>query len=249
MGGIQTMIAILTDFGDSEYLGIMKGVIYSICPQAKVTDLYTRVSPQNIREGAWILLQSYKYFPRNTIFLCVVDPGVGGGRKALGIETKHYFFVGPDNGLLYPTVQEDGVRRAVRLSEEGASRTFHGRDVFARAAAELEKETELEQLGEVVEISTMLEFHLDLKKRIGEIVRIDRFGNIITNLPHIGKPKYTIVLRTQTLQLSFFETYAMAPENELFLIEGSSKTLEISLKNAQAINQLEAQVGEKIQIT
>ncbi|MFX0210227.1 MAG: S-adenosyl-l-methionine hydroxide adenosyltransferase family protein [Candidatus Hodarchaeota archaeon] len=243
------MITILTDFGLSEYVGVMKGVIYSIAPQAKVTDLYHNVTPQNIREGAWILLQSYKYFPKNTIFLCVVDPGVGSERKALGIATQHYFFVGPDNGLMYPTVQEDIVQNVVRLSETGASRTFHGRDVFARAAAELENGVTLHQLGELVEITTALEFLLDLPKRMGEVVRIDRFGNIITNLPHIGKHDYSVVFGTHFQKLTFYETYAMAPENEIFLIEGSSKTLEISLKNGSAVNVLEAHVGMQIKIS
>ncbi|MFQ6125139.1 MAG: S-adenosyl-l-methionine hydroxide adenosyltransferase family protein [Candidatus Heimdallarchaeota archaeon] len=242
------MIVLLTDFGDTEYVGVMKGVIYSIVPQAKVVDLYNQVSPQNIREGAWILLQNYKFFPYNTIFLCVVDPGVGSGRNALGVETQHYIFVGPDNGLVYPTVQEDGLRFVVRLSEEGASRTFHGRDVFARAAAELEKGTELELLGEAVEIACKFEFQLDLKNRIGEIVRIDTFGNIVTNLPHIGKQSYTVTYGKFMQQLSFYKTYEAAPENMLFLIEGSSNTLEISLKNAKAINRLVVQVGELIQI-
>lgn len=242
------MIVLLTDFGDTEYVGVMKGVIYGIAPQAKVVDLYNQVNPQNIREGAWILLQSHKYFPHNTIFLCVVDPGVGSGRRALGIKTQHYFFVGPDNGLMYPTVQEDRLQLAVRLSEEGASRTFHGRDVFARTAAELEKGTGLEHLGEAVEIASKFEFHLDLKNRIGEIVRIDTFGNIVTNLPHIGKQKYTVTFGKFMQQLSYYETYEAASENVLFLIEGSSKTLEISLKNAKAINQLLVQVGELILI-
>ncbi len=243
------MIVLLTDFGDTEYVGVMKGVIYSIAPHAKVIDLYNQVSPQNIREGAWILLQSHKYFPHNTIFLCVVDPGVGSGRRALAIETQHYYFIGPDNGLMYPTVMKDGFLRAVSLSKVGASRTFHGRDVFARTAAELEKGTGFEYLGEVVEIASKFEFQLDLKNRIGEIVRIDIFGNIVTNLPHIGKQKYTVSYGIFKQQLSFYETYESAPENVLFLIEGSSETLEISLKNAKAINQLEVQMGEFIQIT
>lgn len=243
------MIVLLTDFGDSEYVGVMKGVIYSIVPQAKVIDLYNQVSPQNIREGAWILLQSYKYFPHKTIFLCIVDPGVGSRRRGLGIETQHYFFIGPDNGLMYPTVMEDGFLQAVSLSEARASRTFHGRDVFARAAAELEKGTGFEHLGETVEIASKFKFQLDLKNRIGEIVRIDTFGNIVTNLPHIGKQKYTVTYGKFMHELSFYETYEVAPDDELFLIEGSSETLEISLKNAKAINQLVVQVGELIQIT
>lgn len=243
------MIVLLTDFGESEYVGVMKGVIYSIAPQAKIVSLYNHVAPQNIREGAWILLQNHKYFPKKTIFLCVVDPGVGSGRNPLGIATQHYFFVGPDNGLMFPTVQENRIQEVVRLSETGASRTFHGRDVFARAAAELENGFALHQIGEPSELTASLEFLLDLPKRMGEVVRTDRFGNIITNLPHIGKRDYTVVFGNCLHKLSFFETYTMAPENEIFLIEGSSGTLEISLKNGSAVNTIEVHVGMQIKIS
>src|SRR3989344_5807694 len=109
------MIVILTDFGNSEYVGVMKGVIYSTNPNSKIVDLYNFVNPQNVKEGAWILYNNYKYFPKNTIFLCVVDPGVGSKRQCLAIKTKNYFFVGPDNGLMYKAATEDKLIAAVKL--------------------------------------------------------------------------------------------------------------------------------------
>ena len=109
------MIAILTDFGSSEYLGAMKGVICSINKNSKVIDLYNFVEPQNIKEAAWILYKNYKFFPKNTIFLCVVDLGVGSQRQCLAIKAKNYFFVGPDNGLMYKAAVEDKIITAVKL--------------------------------------------------------------------------------------------------------------------------------------
>ena len=141
------MIAILSDFNDSAYLGQMKGAILSRHWQARLVDLSHAIKPQNVREGAWVLEQSFAFFPKGTIFLCVVDPGVGGKRKAIAARTKNYLFVGPDNGLLYPSLKKDGLKAVVKLSTKGASQTFHGRDVFAKAAAELEKGVKLERLG------------------------------------------------------------------------------------------------------
>jgi S-adenosylmethionine hydrolase len=130
------VIVLLTDFGESEYAGVMRGVIYSICPDAQIVDLTHLVPSQSIREGAWILLQSYKYFPKGTVFVSVVDPGVGTARDAVVVVTKNYIHIGPDNGLLYPVASDDGIERVYRiLIDEGVSKTFHGRDIFAKAAA------------------------------------------------------------------------------------------------------------------
>src|SRR3989344_2641791 len=111
------MIALLTDFGNSEYVGVVKGVVCSVNKDAKITDLYNFVHPQNIKEAAWILYSSYSYFPKNTVFLCIVDPGVGSKRKCLAIKTKNYFFVGPDNGLMYKAACDDNIIDVVALNE------------------------------------------------------------------------------------------------------------------------------------
>lgn len=240
------MITLLTDFGQSEYVGVMKGVIYSMYPQAIVCDLYHSLSPQYIKEGAWILLQNYKYFPKGTIFVCVVDPGVGSERNALLIKTKNYFFIGPDNGLMYPAAIEDGIEKVIILSTQGVSMTFHGRDVFAKAAGMFEKDKQLEKLGKPGKIEHELGFYL--KERTGEIVRIDHFGNIITNLPSLHKKKYVVTYKNKKLELPFYTTYASAPENQLFLITGSCTTLEISLKNGSALKKLKISCGDTITI-
>lgn len=240
------MIAILTDFGNSEYLGVMKGIIYSINENSKIIDLYNFANHHNIKEAAWILYKNYKYFPNNTIFLCVVDPGVGGNRQCLAVKTKNYYFVGPDNGLMYKAIIEDKIIVAVNLPLENASMTFHGRDVFAKSVALLEKGMPIERIGNKTYLKTKLDFYL--KDREGEIVRIDNFGNVITNLETLNKNLYTVKIKNLKKSLNFYNTYESAPSNELFLIKGSSDTLEISIKNANASRKLRLRIGDRIRI-
>ena len=242
------MLALLTDFGDSEYLGQMKAVIYAINPFTQLVDLSNSVKPQNIREGAWMLSTSFELFPKHTVFLCVVDPGVGGKRKAIAIQTKNYFFVGPNNGLMWPAAQKDGVKAVRILNVKNASKTFHGRDVFARAAALLESGVRFKKLGTASQKKKLekLKFFFDAKKRIGEVVKTDHFGNIITNLPHRNEKKYLVELHDFKKKLPFYETYEKAEPEELFLVEGSASTLEISKKGDSAAKTLKVRVGEHI---
>ena len=242
------MIVLLTDFGLSEYTGVMRGVIYSICPDAQIVDLTHTVPSQSIREGAWILQQSYKYFPKGTVFVSVVDPGVGTARDAVVVVTENYIHVGPDNGLLYPAASEDGIERVYRiLIDEGVSKTFHGRDIFAKAAA-------YHEAGTLGVMSTELKPGLDQallfhqEGREGEVVRIDKFGNIITNLPPISKDKYVLSIRNEQRDLPFSETYEYGPEDGVFLVTSSYDTLEIAAKNRPAIELLAFEVGERITI-
>lgn len=241
------MIVVLTDFGHSEYLGVMKGVIYSIKKNTKITDLSNFVSHHSIKEGAWILYKNYRHFPKNAIFLCVVDPGVGSRRQCLAVKTRNYFFVGPDNGLMCKAAVEDKIIAAVKLPVKNASATFHGRDVFAKAAAMLEKGVKIELLGKKTAIKTKLDFHL--KGREGEVVRIDNFGNIITNLSSLNKNLYKVKVRNFNKKLNFYKTYESALPNKLFLIKGSSGTLEISIKNSKASKKLSLKAGDKIEIS
>lgn len=240
------MIVTLTDFEDSEYLGVMKGVIYSICKDAKIADLFNKVTPQNIKEASWILLNNYHYFPKKTIFLCVVDPGVGSKRNAIAVETKNYFFVGPDNGLMNQAILRDGIKNVVKLPTKGASNTFHGRDVFAAACAKLESGIGINKLGRKTKLSSGVGFYLS--GRTGEITRIDNFGNIITNIEPLGKKEYSIDINNLSKKVKLYKTYEEAAPNKLFLIKGSSNTLEISIKNASAANKLKVKTGELIKI-
>lgn len=173
----STTVAILTDFGWSSYVGVMKGVMLSICPALQLVDLTHTITPQNIREGAWLLLTSYAYFPKGCVFLAVVDPGVGTKRKALAVKTRDYYFVGPDNGLLYPAAFKNGILDVIELNvSSNTSSTFHGRDVFSPAAAKLAAGTLFNELGKPATPEIHLTFYLE--GREGEIVTIDQFGNV-----------------------------------------------------------------------
>ena len=242
------MIVLLTDFGESEYAGVMRGVIYSISPDTQIVDLTHSVPSQSIREGAWILLQSYKYFPKGTVFVSVVDPGVGTARDAVIVKTENYVHVGPDNGLLYPAASTDGIEQVYRiLIDEGVSKTFHGRDVFAKAAAYYE-------VGTLGVMSTELKPGLDQalvfyqEGREGEVVRKDRFGNIITNIPPTESNKYIVTIRNEQRTFHFFETYEYGPENGIFLVTSSYNTLEIAAKNRPATDFVALEVGDRIKI-
>ena len=245
------MIVLLTDFGESEYVGIMRGVIASISPQSQILDLTHSISPQSIREGAWVLLKSYKHFPEETIFVAVIDPGVGTERAAVIVRTKHYTFIGPDNGLLYPAACEDEVQEVHQINiAPTASKTFHGRDVFARAGGWIaEGRLDAVETKIVPALNANLDFHQSGPE--GEIVRIDRFGNIISNIPsnQLGdSDKATLQSRLGIFELPRVETYGGAPDDGLFILVSSYDTLEIAAKNQSAFALLSLRPGDRISI-
>lgn len=247
MQGQLRMIVLLTDFGQSEYVGVMKGVIYSIHRQGQIVDLCHDITSQNLIEASWVLKNGYSYFPQSTTFCCVVDPGVGTERKALAIKTQHYYFVAPDNGLLSETLKEQKVMSVRQIPvPQSASRTFHGRDVFAKAAARIEM-GRFDELGP--ETRKMKELELYQNGPEGLVVRIDKFGNIVTNIPRQHKNKYTVQTGPKAYPMAFHATYDKARDNELFLIEGSNNTLEISLKNGAANDLLNLSSGVQIRIS
>ncbi|MCX6768187.1 MAG: SAM-dependent chlorinase/fluorinase [Candidatus Micrarchaeota archaeon] len=243
------MIVTLTDFGNSEYSGILKGMVYLVCPKAIVSDLCNCVPRHSVREGAWMLLSAMRSFPKKTVFLAVVDPGVGGARQCLAIRTKNYFFVGPDNGLLYPAASADGIVEAVALPTRGASKTFHGRDVFAKAAGRIECGARLAGLGKKTVAGNRFVFHYDSARREGEVVRIDSFGNVITSVPPAGKNHYLLEAKgLKKTKISFHPAYGEAGENELFAIEGSAGTLELAVKEASAAKKTRLKAGDRLRL-
>ncbi|MFH1409019.1 MAG: SAM-dependent chlorinase/fluorinase [Nanoarchaeota archaeon] len=236
------MIVLMTDFGQSEYVGVMKGVIRSRT-EAEILDLTHQLFPQQITQAAWLLFKNFASFPKKTIFCVVVDPGVGSGRKAILVKTKNYSFIGPDNGVLWPAASKDGINAIYEIPIKEASKTFHGRDVFAPAAASLDKGT-----FKGKRISEMQKRSFHQKDREGIVVHVDHFGNVITTLHHSGKQSYEIKTETFHDVLPFHDNYASAQEG-LFLIKGSGDTLEISMKEGNAQSIMTASIGQKIRIT
>ncbi|MDE2776894.1 MAG: SAM-dependent chlorinase/fluorinase [Chloroflexota bacterium] len=190
---MSNVIALLTDFGLGDiYVGSMKAVIVNICPAAQVIDITHAIKPQNVREAAFALLNSYHYFPAGTIFCVVVDPGVGSDRLAIAVKSEPYYFVGPDNGVLSYALAHLGAEyQAVKLETPAfqagtISQTFHGRDIFAPAAAHLSQRPAVfaSMGGELDKIvrSPMPELRYARQRLIGEVMHIDHFGNIITSI-------------------------------------------------------------------
>ncbi|HJU10868.1 MAG TPA: SAM-dependent chlorinase/fluorinase, partial [Candidatus Binataceae bacterium] len=189
----RSPIAILTDFGYRDhYVGVMKGVIAKICPRASIIDLTHGIPPQNVLAGALALQQCVDFLPPRTIILAVVDPGVGTERRPIALETKRGLrMVAPDNGLLSLAAKRAEIRRIVELRSPRywlpiVSASFHGRDIFAPAAAWLSRGVPIAELGPVVQTMVELDVGVPLTKKPneleGEIIYIDSFGNLITNI-------------------------------------------------------------------
>jgi S-adenosyl-L-methionine hydrolase (adenosine-forming) len=244
----RALIALLTDFGTRDhYVGTMKGVMLGVCPDATLVDISHDIPPHDVLAGAFELAASYKYFPNGTIFLVVVDPGVGSARRGVAVECGEYLFVAPDNGVLSIVLDETPARRTVELGERRyarptISRTFEGRDRFAPAAGWLAKGLELTALGRPA--GQLL--RLDVPKPAvtgrsidGQVVRVDRFGNLVTNIDRrtfdglVGD--HSIVIQIEGREVErVVSTYADARTGELCALFGSSDHLELAVNGGSA---------------
>lgn len=257
------VITLLTDFGTRDiYAGVMKGVILSICPDVRLIDLTHEIPPQDIRAAAWQISASYNYFPKSSIHLAVVDPGVGASRRPILVACDSHFFIGPDNGLFSLLYQSGKPFDVYVLNQkkyflDKISATFHGRDIFAPAAGHLACGTPPEELGEritdpVIFSATRPEF--DGRTLYGEVVWIDRFGNLITGISeeefkkHIqGKP---FVIKVGAISLKFLQkTYAGATEHGIIALFGSSGLLEIAEVSGSAAKRLKMGTGAAVTVT
>ena len=259
------MIALLTDFGlEDSFVASMKAVIYSINPNAKIVDITHSVSPQNIKEAAFHLKVCYKYFPKGTIFVCVVDPGVGSNREPMLLKTDEYIFLAANNGLLSPIIQNNSKFVCFNLSENfksiDISNTFHGRDIFAPAAAHLSIDKNRYNLAKAMDSSELVVFPKPfLKQNEGscietEIQHIDHFGNLITSITseHLTDSQFhslSFKFNNQKIKCLFSKCYSEAKKGELIAYIGSSGFLEIAVRNGSAARKIDCKTNEIIEVS
>ncbi len=260
------IITFLTDFGLTDtYVGVMKGVVASINPDARVIDLCHDVAPQDVRGAAFLLANAFGYFPAGTIHVAVVDPTVGSGRAALCVRAGGHYFIGPDNGALSIACYRAG-RPEIRLLENDKyfltpkSRTFHGRDVFAPAAAHLAAGAPIETMGPSARSMKRIRSPRPSVRTGptlgGRIVYVDRFGNLVTNVgpedirrafPRM-KLENLVVTCGGARMIGIVETYADAPAGEALALFGSFNLMEIAVRNGDAASRLGVGRGDGIGI-
>nr|BAL58706.1 hypothetical conserved protein [Candidatus Acetothermum autotrophicum] len=260
----MALITLLSDFGSaSGYPAAMKGVILSICPTAQIVDISHDVERHHIRAGAFVLWMVAPYFPENTVHCAVVDPGVGTARRALAIASGGQFLVGPDNGLLIPAARRLGEPKIYAIENEklfrkAVSRTFHGRDIFAPVAAHLAQGLPLTELGPPAPEYIKLSFGEGIRRGHlleGEIIYIDSFGNVITNiaghlLHELADPGTTLVVEVSRKSVSArcAHTYSDGEVSGLIVIVGSHGQVEIAANRESAAARLRARPGEPVLI-
>lgn len=254
------LITLLTDFGYNDvYVGVMKGVIAKINSAIKIIDLTHDIPPQNIAAARFNLMNAYSYFPQDTIHLAVVDPGVGSQRRAIGIRTATNFLVGPDNGLFSGVLAQNPPIAAVELTNSKywrisqPSNTFHGRDIFAPVAAYLANGVNLQDLGEAIDIETLVKLNIPecIKTENyiqGHIQYIDHFGNLITNIPENLLKNTKWVISFPDFTLTETTSYSNVPIGNPLALIGSHGWLEIAINGGNAQNKLNLNVGNMVQI-
>src|SRR5918999_946585 len=259
----RPVVALLTDFGTRDhYAGTMKAVILGICPDVTLVDITHDIPPHDTMTATLELAASYKYFPSATIFLVVVDPGVGSARRGIGADTGDYRFVAPDNGVLTAVLKETPARRIFELTERRyarptVSRTFEGRDRFAPAAAWLARGIDLSGLGRPLNSWQLLvvpEPIVGDAEIVAEVLRVDRFGNLVTNVDRRTFERFAegggieIVAGTQAVG-KVIGTYADAAPGSVCALFGSAEQLEIAVNGESAAERLGLARGARITIT
>lgn len=251
------LIAILTDFGAADgYTGVMKGVILGIAPGASLVDLTHEIPPQDVRAAAWVLHTAWHYFPQESIFLCVVDPGVGSERHPIALQAGGRTFVGPDNGLFSyvlaaltnPTDARAVLLENPRYFPAERSATFHGRDIFAPAAAWLAAGVALNDLGPTRPVESLVRLVLPQPTWRGDTlvahrVHTDHFGNILTDITgDLAQAVFAAPIVTLTLGghaiTARARTFAEGPTDALFLFRDSSGNVAIARRNGSALAAL-----------
>jgi hypothetical protein len=257
---------LLSDFGLKDpYVAEMKAVISTISPEAKIIDISHSIEKFNIRMGAFVLASASRYFPKGTVHVGVVDPSVGTNRRALLVETEHAFYIGPDNGLLTLGTQSDKIQHVyaitnTRLMLPYVSFTFHGRDVFAPAAAHLANGTLPADFGTETMDYVIPTFAAPVSKGMeltGEVLHIDDFGNIITNITSKNLEKIeakrqkflTVRLMNKTSKIRFCKAYGDVTAKDMLALIGSHDFLEISVNQGNASKKLKTKAGDALTVS
>jgi S-adenosylmethionine hydrolase len=260
--GGTPIITLTTDFGTRDpFVGIMKGVILGLAPEARIVDLTHAVPAQAVVAGAYVLRGAVPWFPPGTIHVAVVDPGVGTRRRALVVETRDAYLVGPDNGLLSLAVPARAIRRIVDVSRSRhrltpVSRTFHGRDVFAPIAAALATGARPSELGREVEAMERIRSPRIRRRRdgrlLGEVLWVDGFGNLTTN---VAFADLSAAFRGRKLSITigghvvpFRSSYAAVPHGSALALVNSSNLLEIAVNHGSAAESLGVGEGAAIEV-
>jgi S-adenosylmethionine hydrolase len=253
------IVTLTTDFGTRDwFVGTMKGVLFGINPRATVVDLTHEVPPGDIHAGAFALMAGCRYFPKGTVHVAVIDPGVGGPRHAIAVQTADYFYVGPDNGVLSWALAHECIKTVRRLEEpkyllRRISRTFHGRDIFAPAAAHLSRGLTIQRLGSEVKDWVHLSWPQSIRSRgivRGEVIYIDRFGNAITNIESVpdfnGRAVTCQVTGQRKMRCTLTEYYGAVPANRPLAVLGSSGFLEIAVNGGSAARKYGIKAGDAV---
>jgi hypothetical protein len=257
------LITLTTDFGVSDhFVGVMKGVILSLAPAARIVDLCHEIPPFSVSEAAFVISESYRYYPKKTIHVAVVDPGVGTARRPILVEAGGQVLIGPDNGvfgLIYAREPRVKVREITnrRYALKNPSNTFHGRDIFAPAAAHLLRGVRLASLGPLIAdyFRPQLEKPVRTGHRVwtGSVLKVDRFGNLITNFhirdfPAVAERPFIMIPGVSRVE-SFVKTFADCPTGELAVLVGSSGYLEVVSNQASAARLLGCATGSPVELS
>lgn len=261
----QRVIGLMTDFGTKDhYVASMKATIFQINPNVKVIDITHEITPHDIFEAAFVLRTVYKDFPFLSMFVTVVDPGVGTSRKPILVCTDNYYFFTPDNGIVSFVLLKEPLSKVIHLTADhyfssDMSTTFHGRDIFATTAAWMSKGIDSDQLGDPIDSFVRLKVPgcaFANKTLKGLIIHVDRFGNLITSIHkedidrikgHLGEKPFTIQIKDKTVT-EFRADYA-GQKGALFYLFGGAGYLEIASSKMKASDVLKAGRGEAVTIT
>lgn len=255
-----SLLTLLSDFGWNDvYVGVMKGIIAQINPALTVIDLTHDIPPQNTAAAQFNLLNAYPFFPAGTVHVAVVDPGVGGTRRAIALELADGFLVGPDNGIFTGLIAQKPVIWVVELSNTRywrvpePSNTFHGRDIFAPAAAHLASGVSITELGETIDPATLVKLPIPVCTSTahgfaGNIQHIDRFGNVITNIPGDYVREQNWYVSVGKRKIPGCRTYSDVTPGEPLALIGSHGWVELAISGGDAHFQLRLQWDDAVQV-